>query len=325
MRKFYDDTPAGQCGNVDCGQMSAWYVWSAMGLYPVNASSGVYTIGSPVVDRATMRVGARTFSVVAAGNSPKNLYVQSATLDGKPWDRCWVTDAQVRAGGVLRLAMGPSPTAWGTSLASRPPRTMPMGFRYAALPAPASTDDKPVTLALPIRVVSGNDEPVGAFVADPNAIDGSTNGTNGHVDVSAPGAGPEGIYLTERYGPDFSQRFAVPAGAYTVRLHFAEVFGDAPGERVENVSINGARVLERFDPIVAAGGPMKAVVRTFAGVRPDAKGRDRGPRPGRARRAGSEREDQRDRDPAVGMLTMTDRGLRSLTIGSGQRQRPRAT
>ena len=275
MRKFYDDTPAGQCGNVDCGQMAAWYVWSAMGLYPVNASSGVYAIGSPVADRVTMRVGAKRFAVEAADNSPTNLYVQSATLNGKPWDRCWVSDAQVRAGGTLRLVMGPRPSAWATSTASRPPRTMPRGFRYASLPtpAPAAADEKPVALALPIHVVSGGDETVGAFVADPNAIEGSTNGTDGKVDVSAPGAGPEAIYLTERYGPDFAQRFAVPAGRYTVRLHFAEVFGDTPGQRVENVSINGVPVLTDFDPVVAAGGPMKAVVRTFANIRPDAKGR----------------------------------------------------
>ncbi len=272
MRRFYDDTPEGQVGNVDCGQMSAWYVWSAMGLYPVNASSGVLAIGSPVADRVTMQVGKKTFTVVALGNSPSSIYVQSATLDGKPWDKCWVSDAQVRKGGILRLVMGPRPSGWATSRASRPPRTMPGGFRYATLPEPASLDDKPVVLALPIRVASGTDEAVGGFVEDPNAVEGSTNGTTGHVDASAPGAGPEAIYLTERYGPDFSQRFAVPPGSYTVRLHFAEVFGDAPGERLENVSINGVRVLERLDPVVAAGGPMRAVVREFKGIRPDKDG-----------------------------------------------------
>ena len=273
MAKLYGDGPADEVGNVDCGQMAAWYVWSAMGLYPVNASSGQVMIGSPVVDRATIRVGKNRFTVEAVGNSATNLYVQSAMLDGRSWDRPWITDAQIRAGGTLRLVMGPTPSAWGTSLASRPPSTMPKSFQYAALPAPASTDDRPVTLALPIRIASGGtDEPVMGFIEDPNAIDGSTNGTRGRVDVSAPGAGPEAIYLTERYGPDFSQRFAVAAGTYTVKLHFAEVFGDEPGQRVENVSINGRRVLERFDPIVAAGGPMRAVVKTFTGIKPNEKG-----------------------------------------------------
>ncbi len=270
MRDFYDDTPTGQVGNTDCGQMAAWYVWSAMGVYPVNPGSGVYTIGSPAADKVTMRVGKKTFTVVAQNNSPTNLYVQSATFDGKPWTKNWISDAQIRSGGVLKLVMGSQPSAWGTSEAARPPSTMPARFAYAPLPAPA--DDKPVTLSLPIRVVVGNDEAIGGFVPDPNIMEGSTNGANGRVDVSAPGAGPEAIYLTERYGRDFSHRFPVPAGTYTVKLHFAEVFDAKPGDRVENISINGKRVLERFDPVVAAGGPYKAVVKTFPGIRPDAQG-----------------------------------------------------
>ena len=270
MTTLYDDTPEGEVGNVDCGQMAAWYVWSAMGVYPVNPASGVYAIGSPVADKVTMRVGTKKFTVIAKNNSATNMFVQSATFDGKPWTKNWISDAQIRGGGTLTLVMGPTPSAWGTSLAARPPRTMPAGFVYAKLPEPAS--DKPITLSLPIRVVAGNDEAVGNFVADPNILEGSTNGTQGHVDVSAPDAGPEAIYLTERYGKDFSHRFPVPAGSYTVKLHFAEVFGDDPGQRVENISINGRRVLENFDPIVAAGGPMKAVVKTFTGIRPDAQG-----------------------------------------------------
>jgi len=270
MRDLYNDTPEGQVGNVDCGQMSAWYVWSAMGVYPVNPASGVYAIGSPVADKVTMRVGKKTFTVVAVDNSPSNLYVQSATFNGKPWTKNWISDEAIRAGGVLTLKMGPRPSAWGTSVASRPPSTMPAGFKYAALPTPA--DDKPELLSLPIRVVAGNDEPVGNFIPDPNILEGSTNGTRGRVDVSGPDAGPEGIYLTERYGKDFSHRFPVPAGSYTVKLHFAEVFEDAPGQRIENISINGKRVLTNFDPVVAAGGPFKAVVRVFKNITPDAQG-----------------------------------------------------
>ena len=270
MREMYSDKPDGEVGNVDCGQMAAWYVWSAMGVYPVNPASGIYTIGSPVADRVTMRVGTKRFTVVAQDNSPENLYVQSATFDGKRWDANWISDAQIRGGGTLTLVMGPKPSAWGTSEAARPPSTMPKGFTYAALPAPA--DDKPVTLALPIRVVAGDDEPVGGFLPDPNIVGGSTNGMDGRIDVSAPGAGPEAIYRTERYGSDFSHVFKVPAGSYTVKLHFAEIFGDTPGQRLENISINGKRVLEKFDPVVAAGGPMKAVVRTFTGIKPDKDG-----------------------------------------------------
>ncbi len=270
MREFYNDTPEGEVGNVDCGQMAAWYVWSAMGVYPVNPASGVYAIGSPVADKVTMRVGKKTFTVVAEGNGPDNLYVQSATFNGQPWEKNWITHDQILSGGVLKLKMGPTPSEWGTALTARPPRTMPQGFDYAKLPEPAV--DTPILLSLPIRVVAGNDEPVGGFVPDPNILSGSTNGTQGKVDVSAPGAGPEAIYLTERYGSDFSHVFPVPAGTYTVKLHFAEVFDAKPGERRENISINGTRVLSNFDPVVAAGGPWKAVVKTFPNVKPDAKG-----------------------------------------------------
>lgn len=270
MTTLYDDTPEGEVGNVDCGQMAAWYVWSAMGVYPVNPASGVYAIGSPLADKVTMRVGKKTFTVVAENNSSTNMYVQSATFNGKPWDKNWISDDQIRGGGTLKLVMGPSVSTWGTAVSARPPRTMPEGFVYPKLPTPA--DDKPITLTLPIRVVAGNDEPVGAFVPDPNIIEGSTNGTQGHVDVSDPLAGPEAIYLTERYGEDFKHLFPVPAGRYTVRLHFAEVFGDEPGQRVENISINGQRVLTNFDPIVAAGGPMKAVVKEFKNIAPDKDG-----------------------------------------------------
>lgn len=270
MREQYDDTPTGEIGNVDCGQMAAWYVWSAMGVYPVNPASGVYAIGSPAADKVTMRVGKKTFTVVAVNNSASNLYVQSASFNGKPYTKNWISDAAIRAGGVLTLKMGPKPSAWGTSPAACPPSTMPAGFKYAPLPTPA--DDKPELLSLPIRVVAGNDEAVGDFIPDPNILEGSTNGTRGRIDVSGPDAGPAGIYLTERYGKDFSHRFPVPAGSYTVKLHFAEIFEDVAGQRIENISINGQRVLTNFDPVVAAGGPFKAVVRVFKNITPDAKG-----------------------------------------------------
>ena len=272
MATLYDDTPEGQVGNTDCGQMAAWYVWSAMGVYPVNPASGVYAIGSPAADRVTMRVGKKSFTVVAQDNSPTNLYVQSATFDGKPWAKNWISDAQIRAGGTLRLTMGPKPSDWGTSEAARPPSTMPAGFVYAPLPAPADDSAKPVVLAPPIRVVCGSDEPVAGFVPDPNAMEGSTNMAEGRVDVALPGSAPAEVYLYERYGKDFTMRFPVPDRPYTVKLHFAEVFGDKPGERVESVYLNGTRVVRDFDPVVAAGGPMKAVYRIFSGIRPDAQG-----------------------------------------------------
>ncbi|WP_025229515.1 GH92 family glycosyl hydrolase [Fimbriimonas ginsengisoli] len=273
MAAFYNDTPAGQIGNNDCGQMSAWYVFSALGFYPVNPANGVYAIGSPAVDQAKIRLdGGRSFTVVAENNGSKNPFVQSATLNGKPFNRCWIGHQEILKGGTLKLVMGPKPNKfWGAALSARPLPTMPAGFRYAALPTPSS--DKPVALKLPIRVVCGEDDTIGNFVPDPKMIEGMTNRTDTHVDTSAPNAAPARVYQSERYGQDFTYRFPVPTGrAYTVRLHFAEVFGDVAGQRVENISINGRPVLTNFDPVVAAGGPNRAVVKEFADVRPGRNG-----------------------------------------------------
>ena len=276
MNTLYNDTPAGQCGNVDCGQMAAWYVFSALGFYPVNPDSGIYAIGSPVVGEAVIHLDGkqyqgRTFTVIAENNSAANVYIQSATLNGKPWTKPWLTHAQITSGGTLRLVMGPKPDPqWGGAVEDRPPATMPADFQYAALPAPAS--DKPVILTVPIRVVCGDDEPVGGFVPDPNMDSGAMNHARVSVDTAVPHAAPAAVYQSECYGRDFAYTFPVPSGEhYLVRLHFAEIFDSGVGTRLENIAINGKPVLQNFD-IFAAGGVNKAVVREFPDVAPDARG-----------------------------------------------------
>lgn len=276
MDTLYNDTPAGQTGNNDCGQMSAWYVWSAMGLYPTNPVGGVYTIGSPRLDRATLNLdrahyGGRKFSVVARNNNGRNVYIQSATLNGQPLNRSWIMHRELASGGQLSLVMGPRPNVnWGRAAASRPPSGMPAGFRYAALPTPSV--NKPIVLPLPIRVITGGDEAVGGFVPFPNEVNGSTNANTAAIDISAPGAAPQSVYQSELYGADYSLSFPVPKGErYNVRLHFAEIFGAKVGERIENVDINGRRVLSNLD-IQKEVGDNKALVKDFADVAPDAAG-----------------------------------------------------
>jgi predicted alpha-1,2-mannosidase len=116
----YDNTPDGICGNDDCGQISAWYVWSSLGLYPVNPASGVYVIGSPLVEKATIQLDPRyykggTFTIVAHNVSNQNIYVQSARLNGKPLDHPWITYQDIVDGGTLELEMDILPVkAWGT-------------------------------------------------------------------------------------------------------------------------------------------------------------------------------------------------------------------
>jgi predicted alpha-1,2-mannosidase len=126
MQLHYDNTPEGICGNDDCGQMSAWYVWSAIGLYPLNPANGIYVIGSPVVEKATFQLNPKhykdgTFTVVARKVSNQNIYVQSAKLNGQPLNRPWVTHEEVVSGGTLELEMGVLPNKkWGASLQKAP-------------------------------------------------------------------------------------------------------------------------------------------------------------------------------------------------------------
>jgi hypothetical protein len=277
MAAEYGDTPTGECGNVDCGQMSAWYIFSALGFYPMNPVSDVFAIGSPVMTKAVVHVGGpehpeKTFTVLAANNSAENVYIQSATLNGEPLQKPWLTRAQIMAGGELSFVMGPSPNRdWGSAAGDRPPATMPAGFEYAALPEPAS--DKPVALKLPIRIVCGSDEAVGAFVPDPNMTEGSVNRARTRIDRAADHAAPAGVYRAERYGNDFTYRFPVPKDQrYLVRLHFAEIFDSGNGTRLENIDIDGKTVLKDFDIFATAGGKNTAVVKTFKDIEPDAQG-----------------------------------------------------
>ncbi|HOX40166.1 MAG TPA: GH92 family glycosyl hydrolase [Candidatus Brocadiia bacterium] len=127
MDNAYGSGVKGLCGNEDVGQMSAWYVLSAMGFHPVSPVDGVYIIGSPLFDKVTVRLDPAyykggTFTVIARNNSAQNCYVQSAALNGKPLERAWIRHSEIAEGGVLEIVMGPSPnTAWGTSPDQFPP------------------------------------------------------------------------------------------------------------------------------------------------------------------------------------------------------------
>lgn len=118
----YKNTVYGICGNDDVGQMSAWYVLSAIGFYPVSPVDGVYIIGSPIFDKVTIRLDrgyypGRDFVVIAHDNSAQNIYIQSALLNGKPFNRAWIRHSEIVAGGTLEFTMGPNPNkAWGTEL-----------------------------------------------------------------------------------------------------------------------------------------------------------------------------------------------------------------
>lgn len=112
----YSTGPEGLAGNEDCGQMSAWYVFSALGFYPVTPGSTDYAIGSPRFERATLHLdGGRRFEVEARGLSDTNMYIQSARLNGRLYWHSYLRHADLVAGGRLVFEMGPAPNeAWGT-------------------------------------------------------------------------------------------------------------------------------------------------------------------------------------------------------------------
>ncbi|RYE63011.1 MAG: glycoside hydrolase family 92 protein, partial [Oxalobacteraceae bacterium] len=118
----YKPTPDGLSGNDDLGQMSAWYVFTALGFYPVAPGSNEYVIGRPFVERAALTLpNGKRFVVVAEGLSDAAPYVGSVTLNGRALARSYITDAEVRAGGELRFVMSATPNkAWGASKKSRP-------------------------------------------------------------------------------------------------------------------------------------------------------------------------------------------------------------
>lgn len=121
MLTQYQDTPDGLCGNEDVGQMSAWYVLSAMGIYQVDPAGGRFVLGSPLFDEVTMQVGPdRFFTIKASGNSPEAIYIQSATLNGKKYTKSYVDFSDIAKGGMLEIRMGSKPSKYGTQKNDRP-------------------------------------------------------------------------------------------------------------------------------------------------------------------------------------------------------------
>ena len=122
INELYTNTSSGYSGNEDCGQMSSWFVFSAMGLYPVNPASGVYIIGSPALTKSTMKLsGGKTFTITASNPSSKNVYIQSAKLNGKAYSKTYLTHSDLSKGGLLEFVMGEIPNKnWGAKLTDRP-------------------------------------------------------------------------------------------------------------------------------------------------------------------------------------------------------------
>lgn len=122
LDKLYTDKYDGLCGNEDVGQMSAWYVLSSLGFYPVNPSNGLYVFGSPSVDHASLDLGSgRSMNITVRNNSPANKYIQKITLNGHPYTKSYILYKDLVAGGnmIIEMAAKPSPV-WGIDKTDRP-------------------------------------------------------------------------------------------------------------------------------------------------------------------------------------------------------------
>lgn len=123
LNELYNNSKSGYSGNEDCGQMSAWYIFSSMGFYPVNPASGVYMLGSPILKEATLNTGnGKQFQVTTINTALKNIYIQSVKLNGKAYDKTFITQADLVKGGKLEFVMGSKPNyKWGTGKNALPP------------------------------------------------------------------------------------------------------------------------------------------------------------------------------------------------------------
>jgi predicted alpha-1,2-mannosidase len=123
QNELYNNTYSGYQGNEDCGQMSAWYIFSAMGFYPVNPANSVYVIGSPTLKSAEIKLENGTvFKITAKNVSKHNVYIQSVKLNGKPYTKTYITHNDILKGGSLDFVMVNQPNRkWGTGGGDIPP------------------------------------------------------------------------------------------------------------------------------------------------------------------------------------------------------------
>jgi predicted alpha-1,2-mannosidase len=145
-----DATGYGYPGMDDQGSTSSWYVLSAMGFYPVDPATPHYIIGSPIFDRVRLRLGnGKVFEIVARNNSDRNVYIQSATLNGKPWTKPWFSHADIANGATLVFTMGPQPNkTWGADPADAPPS---MSTGSTGRPCCRNTSESPMARTRPTR------------------------------------------------------------------------------------------------------------------------------------------------------------------------------
>jgi predicted alpha-1,2-mannosidase len=123
LNELYNNSSSGYAGNEDCGQMSAWYIFSAMGFYPVNPANGIYAIGSPILQKASIQLSnGKAFNVEVKNSGKQNRYIQSVKLNGQVYHKTYITQNDITNGSTMEFIMGAKPNkTWGTQAADRPP------------------------------------------------------------------------------------------------------------------------------------------------------------------------------------------------------------
>ncbi|HKI87690.1 MAG TPA: glycoside hydrolase domain-containing protein, partial [Draconibacterium sp.] len=113
----FNNSPGGYPGNEDSGAMSSWYCWNSMGIFPI-AGQDIFLIGSPTFQKVSFAVRGNTFEIITKNNSLNNIYIQSATLNGKPYNKPYLHFEDLEKGGQIVFEMGKNPSDWG---ANQPP------------------------------------------------------------------------------------------------------------------------------------------------------------------------------------------------------------
>jgi len=279
LRRLYVGSEIGQGygGDEDNGETSAWYLFSALGFYPLQVGSENYAIGSPLFKKATVHLGnGKDLVVTAPKNSDKNVYVRGVTLNGRAIDRSYIRHSEIANGGTLAFDMGPQPSTWATSADAAPP-SITEGTQVAQ-PLHDQTGDGTATAA------GGNSS---ALFDDDSSTTASPGGwlqyrfaspqplrfytlTSGTADGGDPSAwtvkgsndGSNWTVLDERTGEQFPWRSQTRpfklarTGSYTYyRIEFA---GSAPTlgevELLNPQAPDTSPVVTKADPVVASAG-----------------------------------------------------------------------
>src|SRR4051794_35161657 len=285
LRRMYLGSEIGQgyAGDEDNGETSAWYLFSALGLYPLQVGSPNYAIGSPLFKKATIhRPGNRDIVIEAPDNSDENVYVQGLRINGRPYDKTYVSQDDLAGGATLTFDMGPRPSRWGTADADAPPSItkgseVPQPLHDATGADGAATSTPPADAARLFDNTSGSRV---TFASPTPAVQYEFPGAGGREAsfyTLTSGAGPQGqdprswvlsgsddgrtwTELDRRSGEAFPERLqtrpfkiATPGSYSTYRLQVTENGGDAQTSLAEVELLVGRE--RRAAPTTPAGSP----------------------------------------------------------------------